>query len=56
MIIKYDILREPLLIGCDIRSKTPQTIEIIGNKEVINVNQGQIYKFARILLMYMFQG
>ena len=56
MIIKSDILQAPLLIGCDIRSATPQTIEILGKKEVINVNQGHIYKFARRLLMYMFQG
>lgn len=30
----------PLLIGCDVRNTTKETMEIIGNKEVIAVNQG----------------
>lgn len=29
----------PLLIGCDVRSISKETFRIIGNKEVIDVNQ-----------------
>jgi len=35
----WALMKAPLLIGCDIRSASPQTLEILGNKEVINVNQ-----------------
>lgn len=31
----------PLLIGCDIRNLTPETFELVSNKEVIAVNQGE---------------
>ena len=44
------------MIGCDIIFANPQTIENLGNKEVINVNQGQIYKIVRIFFKYKFQG
>lgn len=30
----------PLLLGCDVRNMTDDTLEIVGNKEVIAVNQG----------------
>lgn len=30
----------PLLIGCDVSNTTKETMEIIANKEVIDVNQG----------------
>lgn len=30
----------PLMIGCDLRIATPTTLEILGNKEVVAINQG----------------
>lgn len=30
----------PLLLGCGVRNMTDDTLEIVGNKEVIAVNQG----------------
>nr|KJB31913.1 hypothetical protein B456_005G214100 [Gossypium raimondii] len=35
----WAISKAPLLLGCDIRNMTQETIEIISNKEVIAVNQ-----------------
>ncbi|XP_074274944.1 alpha-galactosidase 1-like [Silene latifolia] len=35
----WAISKAPLLIGCDVRHLTRETMEIIGNKEVIDVNQ-----------------
>ncbi|GMG98944.1 hypothetical protein Nepgr_000784 [Nepenthes gracilis] len=35
----WAISKAPLLIGCDVRNLTKETIEIIGNSEVIAVNQ-----------------
>lgn len=35
-------VQAPLLIGCDIRNMTSETYEILSNKEVIAVNQGEI--------------
>uniref|UniRef100_A0A803MGQ4 alpha-galactosidase n=2 Tax=Chenopodium quinoa TaxID=63459 RepID=A0A803MGQ4_CHEQI len=35
----WAISKAPLLIGCDVRNMTKETMEIIGNKEVIAVNQ-----------------
>ncbi|KAH9321020.1 hypothetical protein KI387_015659, partial [Taxus chinensis] len=32
----------PLLIGCDIRSTSSETLEILSNEEVINVNQDSL--------------
>jgi len=49
------IVQAPLLIGCDIRSATPETLEILGNSEVINVNQGQIYKNLRRIFSRSFK-
>ncbi|CAL9146579.1 unnamed protein product, partial [Musa hybrid cultivar] len=31
----------PLIIGCDVRSMTKETLAILGNEEVIAVNQGR---------------
>lgn len=40
-IINYIVTgKAPLLIGCDLRSMTNETHQILGNKEVIAVNQG----------------
>jgi len=33
-------LQAPLLLGCDVRNITKETMEIVANKEVIAVNQG----------------
>ncbi|KAF3778250.1 Alpha-galactosidase [Nymphaea thermarum] len=35
----WALMKAPLLIGCDIRSASRATLNIIGNKEVISVNQ-----------------
>ncbi|KAF8376927.1 hypothetical protein HHK36_030298 [Tetracentron sinense] len=35
----WAISKAPLLIGCDVRNATKETMEIISNKEVIAVNQ-----------------
>lgn len=35
----WAISKAPLLIGCDVRNMTKETMEIIGNEEVIAVNQ-----------------
>ncbi|KAG7031519.1 Alpha-galactosidase 3 [Cucurbita argyrosperma subsp. argyrosperma] len=35
----------PLLIGCDVRSMTKETFEILSNEEVIAVNQGELHLF-----------
>ncbi|XP_019055425.1 PREDICTED: alpha-galactosidase 1 [Nelumbo nucifera] len=35
----WSISKAPLLIGCDVRNATKETMEIISNKEVIAVNQ-----------------
>lgn len=35
----WALMKAPLLIGCDIRFASSETLQILGNKEVINVNQ-----------------
>jgi len=35
----WALMKAPLLIGCDVRNMTKETIEILSNKEVITVNQ-----------------
>ncbi|XP_068640209.1 alpha-galactosidase 1-like [Aristolochia californica] len=35
----WAISKAPLLIGCDVRNATKETMKIIGNKEVVAVNQ-----------------
>lgn len=35
----WALMKAPLLIGCDVRNMTKETIEILSNKEVIAVNQ-----------------
>ncbi|XP_068645249.1 alpha-galactosidase 1-like [Aristolochia californica] len=35
----WAISKAPLLIGCDVRNATKETLKIIGNKEVVAVNQ-----------------
>ncbi|WCJ29155.1 Alpha-galactosidase [Euphorbia peplus] len=38
----WALAKAPLLIGCDIRSLTNETYEILSNKEVISVNQDKL--------------
>jgi len=35
-------VQAPLLIGCDVRNMTAETLEILSNKEIIAVNQGAV--------------
>jgi hypothetical protein len=37
------LVQAPLLIGCDVRSMSPQTKAVLSNWEVIAVNQGKTY-------------
>lgn len=39
------MVQAPLLIGCDVRNMTAETLEILSNKEVIAVNQGEFLYF-----------
>jgi len=38
-------VQAPLLIGCDVRNLTAETLEILGNEEVIAINQGRTTVF-----------
>ena len=38
-------VQAPLLIGCDVRNLTAETLEIISNEEVIAINQGHTTAF-----------
>ncbi|XP_042011326.1 alpha-galactosidase 1-like [Salvia splendens] len=38
----WAISKAPLLVGCDVRNVTKETMEIIANKEVIGVNQDKL--------------
>ncbi|KAL1556482.1 Alpha-galactosidase 1 [Salvia divinorum] len=38
----WAISKAPLLVGCDVRNMTKETMEIIANKEVIGVNQDKL--------------
>lgn len=35
----WALMKAPLLVGCDVRNMTKETLEILSNKEVIAVNQ-----------------
>ncbi|CAL9146583.1 unnamed protein product, partial [Musa hybrid cultivar] len=35
----WAVSKAPLIIGCDVRSMTKETLAILGNEEVIAVNQ-----------------
>lgn len=35
----WALMKAPLLIGCDVRNMTAETLELVSNKEVIAVNQ-----------------
>ncbi|KAM0828038.1 hypothetical protein ACQ4PT_067811 [Festuca glaucescens] len=54
----WALAKAPLLIGCDVRSMSQATKDIISNSEVIAVNQGKYYlplTFPRYLLPMGFQ-
>ncbi|KAE8719831.1 Alpha-galactosidase [Hibiscus syriacus] len=38
----WALMKAPLLIGCDVRSASKRTLNILGNKEVIDVNQDSL--------------
>lgn len=38
----WAISKAPLLIGCDVRNMTQDTMDIIFNKEAIAINQGNL--------------
>ncbi|XP_050214739.1 alpha-galactosidase-like [Mercurialis annua] len=38
----WALMKAPLLIGCDVGSASIQTLRILGNKEVIDVNQNSL--------------
>ncbi|KAA3478895.1 alpha-galactosidase-like isoform X1 [Gossypium australe] len=38
----WALMKAPLLIGCDVRSANKETLTILGNKEVIDVNQDSL--------------
>ncbi|MEV0321184.1 NPCBM/NEW2 domain-containing protein [Streptomyces sp. NPDC050658] len=45
----WSVMAAPLLIGSDLRKATPETFEIIGNKEVIAVDQDPLGKQGKVL-------
>ncbi|MCH98010.1 putative alpha-galactosidase/alpha-N-acetylgalactosaminidase, partial [Trifolium medium] len=38
----WALAKAPLLIGCDVRNMTAETLEILTNKEVIAINQDSL--------------
>ncbi|CAD5188436.1 unnamed protein product [Musa acuminata subsp. malaccensis] len=45
-------LQAPLIIGCDVRSMTKETLAILGNEEVIAINQDPLGVQAKKVRMY----
>ncbi|MFI0734916.1 NPCBM/NEW2 domain-containing protein [Streptomyces sp. NPDC021225] len=45
----WSIMAAPLLIGSDLRKATPETYEILGNREVIAVDQDRLGKQGAVL-------
>ncbi|CAJ0834245.1 15173_t:CDS:2 [Entrophospora sp. SA101] len=41
-------LKSPLLIGCDVRNMTDETIQILNNTEIIGINQDPLGKSAKL--------
>lgn len=44
----------PLLIGCDVRNMTTETYELLTNKEVIAVNQGEASKMKLLVAQFVY--
>ncbi|CAG8587951.1 6018_t:CDS:2 [Ambispora gerdemannii] len=42
-------LKSPLIIGCDVRNLTAETIAILTNKEIIAINQDPLGKSAKLV-------
>lgn len=40
LLYMFMIMQAPLLLGCDVRNVTKDTMKIVSNKEVIAINQG----------------
>lgn len=47
----WALMKAPLLIGCDVRNMTVETLEILSNKEVISVNQDTLGVQGRKVLV-----
>ncbi|MBT2508448.1 NPCBM/NEW2 domain-containing protein [Streptomyces sp. ISL-98] len=45
----WSVMAAPLLIGSDLRKATPETFEILGNREVIAVDQDRLGKQGAVL-------
>ena len=48
-VISY-AMQAPLIIGCDVRHMSQNTYDILANKEVIAVNQGDLHTLSPFLL------
>jgi len=46
----WALMKAPLLIGCDVRNMTSETMKILSNKEVIQVNQDPLGVQGRKIL------
>ncbi|ONM18898.1 Alpha-galactosidase 3 [Zea mays] len=46
----WALMKAPLLIGCDVRNMTSETMEILSNKEVIQVNKDPLGVQGRKIL------
>lgn len=44
----FFIVQAPLLIGCDVRNMTAETMELLSNTEVIAVNQGKAWDWPHL--------
>lgn len=49
-----NLCQAPLLIGCDVRSMSSETKDILGNSEVIAVNQGIIIYYYLFIISYIY--
>ena len=45
----WAVLKAPLLIGCNLKNMTKETMDILGNDELISVNQDTLGNQARLL-------
>lgn len=45
----WAVLKAPLLIGCNLKNMTKETMEILGNDEIIALNQDPLGKQAALL-------
>lgn len=45
----WAVLKAPLLIGCNLKNMTKETMDILGNDEIIALNQDPLGKQAALL-------